>query len=295
MSQFDYQQTPSGCYCTVKPGNTFYTIAHFFNASMDAIMKANPGLDPDKLVVGQRIFIPAGCQNNIWPPNSPSCCSSNLPPCPPPYPNMNDCNYYQNNYSGTCGTPQFSNVCQDGVHIVQPGEDLCSIAVKYNTTVATIRQANPWLTGEPTPGTRLCVRIHRNRYTNPQCHLSFCYPSNWIQKTENRYEGNDGFFQIVVMDGKSMNFDDVVHHEAYKVTRPYGTHPMMCKISIQGHEAAKIYPSQDQPMEMHEQAAIVIHCLRPFQIEGQSFFYIVILTRRSFVDEIAQSIEFKTV
>ena len=43
---------------TVKAGDTFFRIARAHNVSLDALLAANPGIDPDRLQVGQVICIP---------------------------------------------------------------------------------------------------------------------------------------------------------------------------------------------------------------------------------------------
>lgn len=50
---------------TIAPGNTLAAIAKAYRAqgvkvTVDEILKANPGLDPKHLIVGKKIFIPAG-------------------------------------------------------------------------------------------------------------------------------------------------------------------------------------------------------------------------------------------
>lgn len=43
---------------TIRAGDTFYAISRRFNVSLDALMAANPGVDPDRLFIGQIICIP---------------------------------------------------------------------------------------------------------------------------------------------------------------------------------------------------------------------------------------------
>lgn len=45
----------------IQPGDTLYRIAQTYHVSVDAIVRANPGIDPNYLAVGQRICIPFGC------------------------------------------------------------------------------------------------------------------------------------------------------------------------------------------------------------------------------------------
>ena len=49
---------PEANYYTVKPGDSLYRIARFFNVSLDALVEANPAIDPDNLLVGQIMCIP---------------------------------------------------------------------------------------------------------------------------------------------------------------------------------------------------------------------------------------------
>lgn len=49
-------------------GDTFFTLAHRFNTTVDAIMRANPGVNPDRLFIGQVICIPSSTPT---PPSHP--------------------------------------------------------------------------------------------------------------------------------------------------------------------------------------------------------------------------------
>lgn len=43
---------------TIKAGDTFYLIARTFGISVDALMVANPGINPNRLHIGQVICVP---------------------------------------------------------------------------------------------------------------------------------------------------------------------------------------------------------------------------------------------
>lgn len=43
---------------TIKAGDTFYNIARTFGISLDSLLAANPGVDPNRLYVGQVICVP---------------------------------------------------------------------------------------------------------------------------------------------------------------------------------------------------------------------------------------------
>ena len=86
----------------VRPGDTFFSIARRYNISVDALIAANPNVNPDNLQVGQQICIPMGT-----PPQK----------CP-------------------IGTTPYT---------VKAGDTIFSIAQKHNTTVDAILRANPGL------------------------------------------------------------------------------------------------------------------------------------------------------
>ncbi|BAH07561.1 LysM peptidoglycan-binding domain-containing protein [Clostridium kluyveri] len=45
----------------LQPGDTLYKIAQAYNVSVESILEANPGIDPNYLRVGQRLCIPLVC------------------------------------------------------------------------------------------------------------------------------------------------------------------------------------------------------------------------------------------
>ena len=49
---------PGSMVYIVKAGDTFYSIAHRFNITVEALMMANPGVNPNALLIGQQICIP---------------------------------------------------------------------------------------------------------------------------------------------------------------------------------------------------------------------------------------------
>ena len=95
---------PSGTFeYTVKAGDTFFTLAQRFNTTVAAIQQANPGVDPNRLQIGQIICIPGT-------------------PTPPP--------------PSRCPSGTFE-------YTVKAGDTFYLLAQRYNTTVAAIQQANP--------------------------------------------------------------------------------------------------------------------------------------------------------
>ncbi|MEA4883963.1 MAG: LysM domain-containing protein [Clostridia bacterium] len=66
----------------VQPGDTYYLIARRYGTTVDALIRANPGVDPNRLYVGQRICVPTVV---IPPPPITRVCVLALSPRVPTY------------------------------------------------------------------------------------------------------------------------------------------------------------------------------------------------------------------
>lgn len=106
---------------TVQPNETFRSIGKKYGVTSDAIAKANPKVNPAKLMAGARLAIPAGATL----------------PQPKPTPPM----AYDH------GLPAPKKDKTNVTHIVQPGESLSIIAQKHKVTTASVQTAN----GIPNP------------------------------------------------------------------------------------------------------------------------------------------------
>ncbi|NLG83641.1 MAG: LysM peptidoglycan-binding domain-containing protein, partial [Firmicutes bacterium] len=47
--QPQFPACPEGNFYTIRPGDTFFSLARLFNVSLDDLLEANPGVDPDRL------------------------------------------------------------------------------------------------------------------------------------------------------------------------------------------------------------------------------------------------------
>ena len=52
---------PNGFLYTIMAGDTLFSLAQRFNVTVQAIINANPGIDPNRLQIGQVICIPRRC------------------------------------------------------------------------------------------------------------------------------------------------------------------------------------------------------------------------------------------
>ena len=93
-------ECPIGTFAyTIKAGDTLYKLAIEYNTTVEAIMRVNPGIDPNNLRIGQIICIPEGVT-------------------PPPE-------------------------CDGMLYTVKPGDTMYGIAQMFNISVAELLRANP--------------------------------------------------------------------------------------------------------------------------------------------------------
>ncbi len=103
---------PGSASYIIQAGDTYSALARHFNTSVEAIAKANPGVNPNALQVGQNLCIPGAVPE--------------IPEKPAPEPSF------------TCPPGSF-------VATIQAGDTLSALAQKYHTTVEAILELNPGL------------------------------------------------------------------------------------------------------------------------------------------------------
>lgn len=106
---------------TVEPGDTLFKIASQYGVTIDVIVAANDIPDVNQLEVGQQILIPA--PGSVV-PTSPAEVIAGETPAPP------------------ADTPTESPPAADGTHVVQAGENLYRIGLRYGCSVEQMATAN---------------------------------------------------------------------------------------------------------------------------------------------------------
>ncbi len=234
----------------IKSGDTLFGLAQRYNTSVDAILRANPGLDPNRLYIGQQICIP--------------------------------------------GQPP-AQQCPDGAtaYTIKTGDTLFAIAERYNTTVDAILQINPGV--DPSRlqiGQLICIPSQKLIYANRQYQVVFLYPNNWQRVTNERYEGPNGFFQVSAAGTGTATRDEVCRNEAFQALRPYGSNPGISRTTVDGQEACYIEPASDQPAAMRQQAAFIVRYPKPVTINGQNYNFFVLWADKAHIRDLAATLEF---
>jgi LysM repeat protein len=117
----------------VERGDNFTTIARKTGSTAAAIQAANPGIEPTRLQIGQKLVIPA-----------PAATTTTTAP-------------------GGSVAPSGS----DQIYVVKSGDTLSAIARKYNTTVRAIRTANNLTTDRIKVGDKLKIPASSSNGTAP--------------------------------------------------------------------------------------------------------------------------------
>jgi TolB protein len=138
----------------------------------------------------------------------------------------------------------------------------------------------------------LPVTSLKKTYSNSVYKVRFQYPSHWQRVNDERYEGEDGFFQISAI-ASDQSIEVVCQNEAFHQLNPYGTKPRIQHTRIGSQPACLIFPSQDQPVEMNNQAALIVRYPTPVVIEGTEYQYFILWADQNHIIEMSTSLTFQ--
>lgn len=147
---------PGGFFYTIVAGDTLFGIAVRFNTSVNAILQANPGIDPNRLFVGQRICIPT-----VPPPQCPGFYytvvsgdtlnsiafrfNTNVAAILQVNPGLNPNFIVIGQRICIPGTQPQPPRCPGFEYTIVAGDTLFALAARFNTTVDAILRVNPGL------------------------------------------------------------------------------------------------------------------------------------------------------
>lgn len=131
-------------------------------------------------------------------------------------------------------------------------------------------------------------------YVSNKYHVSLKYPSNWSvkQNYNERYEGEDGFFQLGAISGGNASIDEVAENDAFHELYPYGTNPQIIKLTIKGLEGRLILPSGDQPEDMQKQAGLIVKYPKAVKIGGSTYHYLILWADKAHIEQIGETLTF---
>lgn len=118
-------EVPAATEYTIAPGDNFSTLSKKFHVTTKALLDANPGVEPTKLQIGQKIHIPAP---------APAATTSNG--------------------TATAATDAASG---DAIYTVKSGDTLTGIAQSHHVTVRALRAENDLKTDSIKVGQKLKI------------------------------------------------------------------------------------------------------------------------------------------
>lgn len=139
----------------------------------------------------------------------------------------------------------------------------------------------------PTP----IMDLSKAEYTNETLDVNFQYPASWLKVNNERYEGDDGFFQVSALFG-SENIAEVCHAEAFQEQMPYGSDPFLRESENINTETCTILPSADQPADMNGQAAYIAKYPNPITIGDATYNYFILWADKEHIEGISSTVMF---
>ncbi|MCR4420126.1 MAG: LysM peptidoglycan-binding domain-containing protein [Clostridia bacterium] len=155
------QCPPGSTVYTIRAGDTFYSLARRFGISVQAIINANPGVNPEALLVGQQICIPARPRPGVCPPGTRAYrirsgdtlyslarrFGTTVEAIQEANPGINPLNLQINQLIciPTVIRPPRPRRCPAGsfAYVIRAGDTFYSLARRFNTTVESIQALNP--------------------------------------------------------------------------------------------------------------------------------------------------------
>lgn len=175
-------------------------------------------------------------------------------------------------------------------YTIQDKDTIYKLSQKFNISVSTLLKANPRINPDILlTGQNICIPRLNSRYCNEIYRISFLYPSRWARINALHYEGLDGFFRISAISSM-LDIEALSHKEAFHKLKPYGSQPYLESVSVADCEACIVMPSQDQPMEMKKQAALIIKYPNNLIIDSKSYTHLILWMDALHIHEIKNSI-----
>ena len=128
--------------------------------------------------------------------------------------------------------------------------------------IATGPQGND---GPPTTGTPATASLQP--YTNLQYGLEMLLPADWrlddhYFAASPRIDGADGFMQLIgTRRQTSETAQDVARRWTMHMLHPWGLQPVITPMQVDGHDAALVWPSDDQVLDhgLHYAAVFIVY------------------------------------
>lgn len=177
-------------------------------------------------------------------------------------------------------------------YIIQEDDSLYQIAEKFNTSIDSLLSANPNINPYMLfVGQVICVPRMWDTYSNDEFNVSFMYPSTWINTGKDKFEGDNGFFQLAAI-GTKRPIDNVCKHEAFNRKRDYGSNPKFIKLDIENQDSYLIYPSCDQGKDMDNISALIVSYPKSIKLDNKIYNYLILWCNKGYIRQLGNTLRF---
>ena len=131
-------------------------------------------------------------------------------------------------------------------------------------------------------------------YSSGVYDITFEYPADWTENKNytERFEGEDGFFEVAEMNSFGRDIDEVVLQEIESPIHPYGTDPTVEAFTLDGEPARLILPSADQDKIFGREVALIVKNKKPVMEGDETYNYTVIWSDIKNISHIVESFKF---
>ena len=145
------------------------------------------------------------------------------------------------------------------------------------------------------PGESSSTEKNWQRYTDHEYQLTIRFPQSWKTDPANRdrpyFRGSDGYFQLLASEGDSPS--QVCQNDAAHHLQPYGSHPKIRSMKIDGQKACLIWPSEDSPSRItNPDAEIAVKLSRPVSIGGTQYGQLILVSDENHIIQMARTLRF---
>ncbi len=129
-------------------------------------------------------------------------------------------------------------------------------------------------------------------YTDNELHVVFRHPREWKSSTlygdTTNFGGPDGSLQVDASKGD--NPEQVCRGAASHKLQPYGTHPQIKPIEVDGQKGCVVWPSDDQGAPWY--AELVVPFPRRVEIKGERWPLLTIYADKKHFVDIVKTVKF---
>jgi len=128
--------------------------------------------------------------------------------------------------------------------------------------------------------------------------VSFRYPENWKASSpqfdgRTEFKGPDGSLQLSATTGdtaEAVCWANANHH-----LQPYGSHPTIRTMRVQGQKACLIWPSDDSlDSKVNPHAELVVQFPKAVVIDGSSYAYLTLWADKNHILDLIRTLRFET-